>query len=99
MNIKNLDKADVLVVLYNNARSQGLSLLQYDSGPMTREQAQKIIASGQTYFDYVKGRVMKIDIGKDEVDTFLYNRDNGPNAAETAIQELVSSFESKKQKR
>lgn len=37
------------------------------------------------YFDYLKGRVMKIDIAPDEIDTRLYNRDNGRDAAEDAI--------------
>lgn len=42
----------------------------------------------EIYFDYLKGRVMKIDLAKDEVDTRLYNRDNGSNAAENIVDRL-----------
>ena len=31
---------------------------------------------------------MKINLEKNEVDTFLYNRDNGINSAEEAIKKL-----------
>ena len=54
---------------------------------MTVEEAQKIIdkASGDTYFDYLNGRVMKIDVASEPLDTRLYNRDNGFGAAEAAL--------------
>lgn len=38
--------------------------------------------------DYLAGRVMKISLKEDEVDTFLYNRDNGKDAAEKIIEAL-----------
>jgi hypothetical protein len=41
------------------------------------------------YFDYLHGRVMKIGLVKNEVNTALYNRDNGPGAAEAAIAPLL----------
>ena len=85
MDISNLDKATVLAALYNHARHQGMGLLHFDPEPMTVEQAREILAAGQTYFDYVKGRVMKVDLSKDFLDTRLYDRDNGLGAAENAI--------------
>ena len=88
MNISKHSKAKVLATLYNNAKVQGLGFLQAESGDMTESEAQSILDSGQTYFDYLKGRVMKIDLSKDEVETWLYNRDNGTDAAENAINEL-----------
>lgn len=86
MEIKKLNKAEVLAALYNNAKVQGMGILQADDKVMTTEDAAKILESGQTYFDYLKGRVMKVDIN--ELDFRLYNRDNGEGAAENAIKEL-----------
>lgn len=37
------------------------------------------------YFDYLQGRVMKVDLAGDELDPRLYDRDNGEGAARRAI--------------
>ena len=42
----------------------------------------------QSYFDYLYGRVLKVWIKGDELDSRLYNRDNGEGAAERAINTL-----------
>lgn len=60
MNISKLNKADVLRVLYNRAQTQGVGIFQYQKGDMTQEQAEELL-SKQTRFDYVQGRVMKIE--------------------------------------
>ena len=90
MNISDLDKAEVLIALYNYARTQGMGFLtpDHDPSPMTKEQAETLLKE-KTYFDYLKGRVMKIDLSGDKVRTDLYNRDNGKGAAEKAIKGLV----------
>ena len=41
----------------------------------------------ELYFDYLFGRVIKCDIGGDELDSRLYDRDLGQGAAEMAILE------------
>ncbi|MGD0976791.1 MAG: hypothetical protein ABR875_00655 [Minisyncoccia bacterium] len=92
MNIAGLSKAAVLAALYNASRPQGMGFLHYDPKPMTEKQAQQLLGNGhRAYFDYLQGRVMKIDLSKDEVDTWGYNRDNGTNAAENAIEALRRS--------
>ena len=55
---------------------------------MDEAEAQKILDSGQTYFDYHEGRLMKVDLSGDELDTRFYNRDNGEMAAENAISQI-----------
>lgn len=45
------------------------------------------------YFDYLKGRVMKVDLSKDEIETAMYDRDNGQGAAEIVINELRERLE------
>jgi len=87
MDISKYDKADVLRVLYDNARCQGLGFLHFVPGTLTKEEATELLKN-QTYFDYLKGRVMKVDLSKDELETRLYNRDNGPDTAEWAIKTL-----------
>ena len=87
VSIKGLDKAVVFAALYNRAKAQGMGFTKYDPEPMTAEQAQENI--GQFgYFDYVLGRVMKIDLSGNDVSTGGYNRDNGQGAVEEVIAEL-----------
>lgn len=85
INISNMNKAEVLARLYNRAKPLGLGHLHYEEKDMNISEAKSLLESGQTYFDYVKGRVMKVDLSGDIIKTHLYNRDNGENAAEIAL--------------
>ena len=38
-----------------------------------------------TYFDYLYGRILKVDLSGDEFDERLYERDNGRDSAARAI--------------
>lgn len=88
VNIEGLNKADVLRALYDNAKTQGLGFLHYDSAQMSTEEAERLLGAG-TYFDYVKGRVMKVDLSSDvEFEEWLYDRDNGQGAAQRVIDGL-----------
>ena len=93
MDIAGLDKAEVLAALYNGSRQQGMGFLQTRGAEgMTVEQARDEIANNERmYFDYLHGRVMKISLRGDELDTGLYNRDNGQGAAEAVIEALRSN--------
>lgn len=85
MDIKGISKAKILAALYNASRPQGMGFLQARNGDMSEAEAQKLLDAGHTYFDYLHGRVMKIDLSGDELDTWGYDRDNGQGAAEDAI--------------
>jgi len=85
ISLEGLDKAAVLAALYNASRPQGMGFLHYDPLPMTTEQAQEFLDGGHAYFDYLKGRVMKVDLSNNELDPYLYDRDNGDGAAARAI--------------
>lgn len=89
IDLTGLNKAEVLAALYNASRPQGMGFLQYDPTPMATEEANQLL-QGRTRFDYLKGRVMKIDLGGEELDPRLYNRDNGEGAAERVISALKS---------
>jgi hypothetical protein len=85
--LSGLNKADVLAALYNAAKPQGMGFLHYDPKPMTREEAEGLLTQ-TTDFDYLKGRVMKVNLEGDELESWLYDRDNGQGTAEQAIAEL-----------
>lgn len=89
MNIAHLKKEYVLAALYNASRVQGMGFLQADGKEMTPSEAKQILdETPDKYFDYLKGRVMKIDLSGDDLNTRLYNRDLGEGAAEDAILRL-----------
>ena len=87
IDISKLNKAEVLAALYNRSRSLGLGHLQFRPEDMTTEQAEELL-QGQTYFDYLYGRVIKISLKGDSFEERLYDRDNGPGAAMAAIKHL-----------
>lgn len=87
--LEGLDKAEVLAALYNASRPQGMGFMHYDPEPMTKEEAQRLLDNNPSkYFDYLKGRVMKVDLSGDELDPWCYDRDNGAGSAEEAIKAL-----------
>jgi len=88
MDISKMDKAEVFRRLYNRARAQGLGWLDFEHGPIEYEEAKSLVES-HNHFDYVKGRVMKVNLTGPDLDTRLYNRDNGAGAAEEALKDLL----------
>ena len=82
------NRADVLATLYNASKPQGRGFQQYDPTPMTREQAQELLDRG-TRFDYIKGRVMHINLSGDFLDPREYDRNNSYGAAARAIFPLI----------
>jgi len=88
INIEGLDRGKVLAALYNASRPQGMGFLHYDPKSMTEETGRELL-KGQTYFDYLMGRVMKVDLSSEkEFDEWLYDRDNGRGAAQLVIEQL-----------
>ena len=96
MDIRGLDKARVLKALYNHSRPQGMGIFCADPNLMTDEEARALLdANPNRYFDYLKGRVMKVSVHADYLETALYDRDNGHGAAENAILEEFTRPEKK----
>lgn len=90
IDISGYDKADVLIVLYEHARVQGRGFLQATTEPMSKEEANDLLEE-QTDFDYLHGRVMKVDLSGNSFDPRLYDRDNGDGTAQRAIDSLKES--------
>jgi hypothetical protein len=88
IDISDLDRAAVLAALFNGARAQGLGFVHHQEGNMTVEQAQAILDTGTTDFDYLQGRVLKVDLSGDSFDPWGYDRDNGEGAAHSVIRSL-----------
>ena len=84
IDISNKDKAEVLAGLYNNSHPQGMGIAQYDPAPMTTEIAKKILEQRQ-YFDYLKGRPLKINLEESIIRVGAYNYDNGKGLAQRVI--------------
>jgi len=91
VNIDGLRPEAVLAALYNNSRPLGLGMLHYDPTDMGEDEARSLLAEDD-YFDYLKGRVMKVRIpGPDdpqEIQAAMYDRDNGPGALAAVVESL-----------
>lgn len=93
INIEGLDRAVILAALYNGSFQQGMGVL-HERGRtgMTVEQArEELEARGpNAYFDYLHGRVMKIELseGQTELSPWGYDRDNGQGAAARIIAQI-----------
>lgn len=88
IDIKGLDKAIVLKVLYDYNHIQGFGFLAaVPEGVVTVEHCRKLLKN-ITYFDYLYGRVIKVDLSGDSFDEFCYDRDCGNGAAQRAIDSI-----------
>ena len=93
VNIKGLDKARVLKSLYDHSHVQGSGFLQaVPDGVVTVEHCAGLLEK-QTYFDYLYGRVLKVDLSGDEFDERLYDRDCGKGAAQRAVDSIRDETE------
>lgn len=102
ISIAGLDKAAVLAALHNGTRAVGMGVVHDIGRDMTVEEARGFLEAGRDtrrmfgdpsnqpklYFDYLKGRPLKVDISGDEFDPRLYDRDAAPGAAQRAIDKL-----------
>jgi hypothetical protein len=94
VDITGINKAKLLAGLYNQSHPMGMGFLHYDPKPMTEEEAAEILAAW-THFDYLKGRVMKIDLSSDtEVDARLYDRDHFTGAVQKVVDILRATGDS-----
>lgn len=91
IDISNMSKAEVLAKLYNASKQQGMGFLdQNGHQQISTAEAQAIIderdkSNDNLYFDYLLGRVMKVNLSGDALSPALYDRDNGEGAAAKAL--------------
>lgn len=94
INIAGIDKSALLQALHAKSKALGMSRM-HDKGNLTLQQCQEILSrcpviDGKVfmYFDYLAGRVMKVNISEETLDPYLYDRDNGPGAAQRVVDSL-----------
>lgn len=92
IDIKGLDKADVLASLVNVHRTKDMVLIEMITGSkviiMTKRQAESRIDAFGLDLDYVQSRAIKTDLSGDELDPRLYDRDAGDGAMARAIDSI-----------
>lgn len=88
IDLAGLDKAVVLTALYNAAKPLFMGFMKFDPTPMSMKEARELLNGGHTDFDYLKGRVIKIDLSTDQLKIDFYDKDNGQNAAQQVIDSL-----------
>ncbi len=88
VDISDLNKKALLIRLYASAAPRGLGRLQYKQGALSDADAESVLKGEGGRIDYLYGRSMKIDLSGKELDTSLYNRDNGDGVAEGVIASL-----------
>jgi len=88
IDISGIPKPKLLAALYNRARPLGMGYLHYTPEDMTEQEAAQLLEN-QTFFDYLKGRVMKVDLAKNEMYTGAYDRDNGEGACAAVIASIT----------
>lgn len=88
IDIKGLDKAEVLLALYEGSRVLGLGILQARDTYTLEDAKKDYEESYDKYFDYHYGRLMKVDLSGDEFNDVLYDRDLGDGHACAIIDEL-----------
>ena len=88
INIEGLNKAEVLRTLYNHSQPLGMGFLEFTPQDMTLKEAESLL-SESTHFDYLSGRVMKVNLESDvEFEEWLYDRDNGAGKAKKLVDSL-----------
>lgn len=85
-----LTKEQALCALYRHAGCFNMGALSFRSGDLDLKEAKALLET-QTYFDYLYGRVMKVNLKDDSFDERLYDRDNGRGEAEWALLDYATS--------
>lgn len=95
IDISGAEKWKVFQLLFNASKQQGMGLcdphgVEPLSGSEARLYIKNTLSNGERLcFDYVLGRVMKVDISGDTLDSSLYDRDNGEGAAACALSNVL----------
>ncbi|MCM1215465.1 MAG: hypothetical protein NC548_13210 [Lachnospiraceae bacterium] len=88
VNIKGLDKAEVLLALWKHSHEQGMSFFGTFTNNPTLGDCRNALKQCNNYIDYFNGRVIKVDFSGDEFNPGLYDRDCGSGAAQRAVDSI-----------
>jgi hypothetical protein len=92
IDISGLDKGAVLAALWNNAALPPTHARPNPrTRPMTEDEghfAVMVAITNGDGFDYYEDRILKVNLGSDQLDPWGYDRDNGQGLAERVIKNL-----------
>lgn len=80
IDVSDIPKARLLQELYANAATPGF-WGAIERVPMTDQTAEELTQEDRQYFDYLHGRVLKVEINGRVLNSALYDRDNGNGSA------------------
>jgi hypothetical protein len=92
IDITGVERAELLATLYNGAQPFGFGKNQFDPRDMTVAEAQTLLDNGQTEFDYLKGRLMKVKFTGDALlDDWGYDKTYGIDVVQRVVDNLRAS--------
>lgn len=100
IDIKGLDRVEVLRALYMGTRPMGMGILHDQPAGLTREEAKAHLArcerpDGSARLDYVAGRPIKVTFRGDTIESpTQYDRDAGAGACQAVVDTLHSEHAS-----
>lgn len=88
IDVSQIKESELLAALYNASKPLGMGHIHFTPEDMTLEQAEKLLLES-TDFDYLHGRVMKVEINGHTLYPDDYDRDNGKGAAQRVVDSLL----------
>jgi hypothetical protein len=88
VNISGIDKYMLAVALRSASNAPFFTGQGLPAPPLNSQKLRENIESGDLQFDYLDGYIMKVDLSGEEVDSRLYDRDNGTGALQKAVDDL-----------
>ena len=88
MDIRGLDKAEILMTLCNGAQERSIGEAITSGEHLSFSEAQGLIDKGEVYFERLNNKLLRIDISGDTMSTSLYNDTNGEYLAEQLLSVL-----------
>ena len=87
------DKALLLYHLWLNTRHQGMGFLHRGRGFKSVEDVRSLIYNNYDgklgYLDYVCGKPIKMDLSRDNVDAYCYDRDAGKGTCSRVVAHVL----------
>lgn len=88
LDVSDINPAELFAALYNHAKPLGRDHVHFVDETMTPSQAALILGEHGLNYDYFRGRVMKVKLGRMKLETGLYDRDNGQGMAKSIVDSI-----------
>lgn len=95
IDVSYLTNAQLLCALVEGKQTQGLGFINHNRkwGMVEALELTKDLVNGKSrFFDYVNGVCVKVEIGGDTIDPWLYDRDRYPGACQAAVDSYLDKL-------